>query len=61
MATDQLIPFALQHAITGAILYTLYAIPDEIAAANARLANHATDYRYIETAGDPLPLPASRG
>jgi ABC-type sulfate transport system permease component len=60
MAADSLVPFALQHAVTGMILYTLYAIPQHIDDANANLANRATDYRYIRLDGPSKPLPAPR-
>lgn len=60
MATEQLIPFALQHAITGMILYTLYAIPTDIEAANANLQQRATEYRFIQLEGPAKPLPAPR-
>lgn len=47
MISDQLLPFALQHAITGMVLYTLYAMPEQIDHANANLSARATDYRYV--------------
>jgi hypothetical protein len=60
MATDSLIPFALQHAVTGMILYTLYAIPADIDDANANLRARATQYRYVQLNGPAKPLPAPR-
>lgn len=52
MLNDLLLPYALQHAITGMVLYTLQAMPDQIDRANANLSARATDYRYV-----PLSCP----
>lgn len=60
MATEQLLPFALQHAVTGMILYTLYAIPQHIDDANANLCQRATEYRYVRLDGPPKPLPVAK-
>jgi hypothetical protein len=60
MATDFLFPFGFQHAVTGMILYTLYAIPAEIDDANANLRTCATQYRYVQLDGPAKPLPAPR-
>jgi hypothetical protein len=60
MATDFLFPFGFQHAVTGMILYTLYALPTEIDDANANLQARATQYRYIQLDGPAKPLPAPR-
>lgn len=53
----ELLPFALQHVVTGVILYTLYAIQPEIDAANKNLQGTSTLYRYVQVDGQPKLLP----
>jgi len=60
MAPDFLFPFGFQHAVTGMILYTLHALPADIADANANLQACATQYRYVQLDGPAKPLPAPR-
>lgn len=59
MATDSLLHFGLQHAVTGAVLYTLYALPQQIEAANINLSNRATEYRYVRIDGPVKSLPVA--
>lgn len=58
--TGELIPFALQHAVTGCILYTLYALQSEIDYANNNLAVRNCAHRFVRVEGRSLPLPAPR-
>jgi hypothetical protein len=60
MATEQLIPYAMQHVVTGMVLYTLYATRNAIDDANRNLQVNGNFYRFIQIDGPAKPLPPPR-
>lgn len=60
MQPELLFPFALQHVVSGAVLYTLYALQSEIDAANNNLRANLIGHRFVLVDGPPKPFPPSR-
>lgn len=55
MDSEILLTFAMQNAVSGAVLYYLKAFPEQIARANANLLATETAFRFVQV--DPSAHP----
>ncbi len=55
---DPLVPYALQHVITGMVLYTIRAFPASIPNANHNLQVSGNLHRFVRVEETSQPLPS---